>query len=243
MWNDDYFEFLVKYVWKIDKPINIVDFGCGYGFLGIKLLPLLAQGSSYTGIDKGKELLIEASNLFGSSPYHTHFVEADLTEYVAEQRYDLAICQAVLRHIPSPENVLKKMIDSVVPGGKVICIEVNRAMEEAGFFSSDYTHDRIQETIKIKQQWHAEQESGGRDYKTGIKIPMYMEKMGLIDVGARVNDFVEHISPLSNRQAYDSDILLSLQSRGFATDHGDNTHVVSARCLIISCGTKPFAQC
>ncbi|WP_408070210.1 hypothetical protein [Butyrivibrio sp. JL13D10] len=33
MWNNDYFEFLVKCVWKIDKPVRIIDFGCGYGFL------------------------------------------------------------------------------------------------------------------------------------------------------------------------------------------------------------------
>ena len=26
MWNDDYFEFLVKFVWKIDKPVKIIDF-------------------------------------------------------------------------------------------------------------------------------------------------------------------------------------------------------------------------
>lgn len=29
MWNNDYFEFLVKCVWKIDKPVRIIDFGCG----------------------------------------------------------------------------------------------------------------------------------------------------------------------------------------------------------------------
>lgn len=24
-WNDDYFEFLVRHVWKLDKPTNIID--------------------------------------------------------------------------------------------------------------------------------------------------------------------------------------------------------------------------
>lgn len=30
-YNDDYLEFLVKGVWKIKGPVNIIDFGCGYG--------------------------------------------------------------------------------------------------------------------------------------------------------------------------------------------------------------------
>lgn len=51
MWNDDYFEFLVKSVWKLDRPISIVDFGCGYNYLGMKLLSLIPEGSIYTGID------------------------------------------------------------------------------------------------------------------------------------------------------------------------------------------------
>ena len=25
LWNNDYFEFLVKCVWKIDKPVKIID--------------------------------------------------------------------------------------------------------------------------------------------------------------------------------------------------------------------------
>lgn len=68
-WNDDYFEFLVKCVWKLDKPINVIDFGCGYGYLGMKLLPLLAKGSTYTGIDLGEKLLENAEKLFENICY------------------------------------------------------------------------------------------------------------------------------------------------------------------------------
>lgn len=52
-YNDDYLEFLVKSVWKIHESVHIVDYGCGYGYLGLKLLPLLPQGSRYTGITFG----------------------------------------------------------------------------------------------------------------------------------------------------------------------------------------------
>ena len=56
--NDGYLEFLVAKVWKIEKPVKVVDFGCGYGFVGIKLLPLLPKGSTYTGIDSSEEPII-----------------------------------------------------------------------------------------------------------------------------------------------------------------------------------------
>lgn len=46
-YNDDYLKFLVESVWKINKPVNIVDYGCGFGYLGLKLLPLLPDGWIY----------------------------------------------------------------------------------------------------------------------------------------------------------------------------------------------------
>ena len=67
-YNDDYIEFLVNYVWKLSKPVHIIDFGCGYGYLGLKLLPLLPKGSTYTGVDKGEQLISQARELF--QPFH-----------------------------------------------------------------------------------------------------------------------------------------------------------------------------
>lgn len=63
-YNDDYLEFLVQRVWKIENPVDLIDYGCGYGYLGLKLLPLLPEGSTYTGIDKGKELIRQAREIF-----------------------------------------------------------------------------------------------------------------------------------------------------------------------------------
>lgn len=48
-------------------------FGCGNGFLGSVLLPLLPEGSSYTGFDKGTKLLLEARNIFSKTSYKTVF--------------------------------------------------------------------------------------------------------------------------------------------------------------------------
>lgn len=247
MWNDDYFEFLVKSVWKFDKPINIIDFGCGYGYLGLKLLPLLPTGSTYTGLDLGEALLSEARRIYENSPYKTEFINVDLTGYTPVKQYDLAICQAVLRHIPSSKAILEKMVDSVTSGGMVICIEVNRAMEESGFYTNVYEHDSIEKTALFKQQWDKELQDGGRDYKLGIKVPMYMQQLGLNDVNARINDFVEFVSPLTDEKIYKQNIDNLFRSKGIqpAQNHdieniedAESIFAFNARCLVISYGRK-----
>ncbi len=238
MWNDDYFEFLVKSVWKFNKPINIIDFGCGYGYLGLKLLPLLPEGSTYTGLDIGETLLSEANRIFENSPYQTKFINADLTSYVPTKQYDLAICQAVLRHIPSSKDVLQKMVDSVVSGGMVICIEVNRMMEETGFYTIIIEHDTAERLALLKQQWNDELNNGGRDYKLGIKVPIYMQELGLTNVNARVNDFIEFDSPLSDDDEYEEHLEALLKTKDLQSIPHENAFALNAHCLVISYGTK-----
>lgn len=57
-------KFLLRDVFLIKEPVNILDCGCGYGALGLLLLPLLPEGSSYTGIDFNQKLLQEGKELF-----------------------------------------------------------------------------------------------------------------------------------------------------------------------------------
>ena len=136
MWNDDYFEFLVRQVWKIDKPVSVLDIGCGYGDLGLRLLPHIPEGSSYTGIDIADELIQKAKDIFKTSKYRTEFEVADLMEYEPVEQYNVVICQAVLRHISRAKVVLQKMVASAKKDGLVICIEPSRRMENAGLFIS-----------------------------------------------------------------------------------------------------------
>lgn len=64
MWNDDYMRFLVQDVWKINKPITVLDCGCGYGSLGMLLIPLLPEGSTYVGVDFSKTMIEAAEAIF-----------------------------------------------------------------------------------------------------------------------------------------------------------------------------------
>jgi 2-polyprenyl-3-methyl-5-hydroxy-6-metoxy-1,4-benzoquinol methylase len=122
-YNDDYLQFLVQFVWKIDKPVSVIDYGCGFGYLGLKLLPLLPEGSTYTGIDKGETLINEAKEMFSQLPYHTEFITCDIEDIVLERKYDIALSHAFLLHMDDSVKILQKMMGSVLDGGRIICFE------------------------------------------------------------------------------------------------------------------------
>ena len=231
MWNDDYFEFLVKCVWKIDRPVKILDFGCGYGFLAQMLISLISKGSSYKGIDISEELINDAKERFKNTKDIVSFEVADLNDYIPTADYDIAICQSLLRHLSNPEVIIEKMIASAKPGGLVICIEPSRRLENAGLYIDSELFDPFERDDFLKDRWISEKEVGGRDFQIGMKVPVYMEKLGLKNVGVRLNDYVDFTSKAEDRDR-------------FINDYGtDNKYVnadcmLAARCHVISYGTK-----
>lgn len=211
--NTDYIEFLINKVWKIQSPINIIDFGCGYGYICSLFMPLLPEGSTYTGIDNSKVLLEEAEKNFKNCPFTTRFICEDLCTYIPIEKYDVAISQAVLRHIPNPKNILKKMIDSVIEDGMVICMEGDRPIEDSGFYCSEIDYLQLGQNELYKKLWKYELDSGGRDYRTGIKIPQFMQELGLKNVGSRMNDSVKFVNPHSDQ--YDDEFNAYIKYKGY----------------------------
>src|SRR5690606_4903516 len=100
---------------------KIIDFGCGYGYLALKLMPLLPAGSSYTGIDLGEKLLDKARNIFNKLPYETQFIHCDVTTFTPDATFDIAISHAFLLHMPDPLNILSKMTNCLSDQGRIIC--------------------------------------------------------------------------------------------------------------------------
>lgn len=201
--NTDYIEFLVEKIWKINKPVNIVDFGCGFGYVGLLLLPILPKGSTYTGIDFSEILLNEAENIFDGSGYSTRFIKSDLNDYKPIEMYDIAISQAVLRHIPDAKKILEKMKQSVVEGGLVICMEGDLEIEKTGQYFEGFDYTELDIPRLHRKMFKKELSDGGRDYRFGIKIPILMQQLGLRDVGVRMNDCVKFINPFGDKDEHE----------------------------------------
>ncbi|MBD3919489.1 class I SAM-dependent methyltransferase [Paenibacillus sp. PR3] len=194
-YNDDYIEFLVGRVWKIEAPVHLIDFGCGYGYLGLKLLPMLPEGSTYTGVDLGDKMLSEARELFASLPYKTAFLQGDIQEVALEREYDIAICHSFLLHVPNPMTILKKMTDSVVDNGKVITFEPHWIASTSNFYLHGHDQSRFTHLGFLQNLFEQDAARSGKDGNIGMKIPIYLSQLGLKDIECRVSDKVNFLHP------------------------------------------------
>jgi len=194
-WNSDYMKFLIEQVWKIDKPVNVLDCGCGFGFLGILIMPFLPKGSTYTGIDLAERLLEKGKILFSEKEYEVKFIQKDVYNYHAKEKYDLVICQSVLRHLDIPETFIKKMIEFAKKDSYIVCIDANREFECDGLYIEGMDYFWLCKHDGMEKHWRTELEQQGRDYAVAIRTAHIMRKLGLKDIDVRMNDKVDFVTP------------------------------------------------
>lgn len=187
-YNEDYFAFLVRDVWKIDRPVKILDCACGYGYLGLLLLPLLPKGSTYTGVDICETYLREGERLFGELPYQVNFVQGDILEYETAERYDMVISQIFLSYVSEPEKVLVKMKRALRPGGMLLVMDDNVAMIEASTFIGTDRGEVKKDIPDPAGVWKYSERRKEFDWRMGTKLPWLFHKLGMERIGARMSD-------------------------------------------------------
>lgn len=224
-YNDDYIEFLVKSVWKITTPIHMIDFGCGYGYLGLKLLPLLPKGSKYTGVDAGKELIKRAQEIYKDTPYQTEFILGDIQEIDFKQKYDIAICHAFLLHMPNPNEILKKMMNSVVDNGRIICFEPHWISGMSSYFIDEHNQSSLIQLGFLQKLFEENANRDGKDGNIGLKLPTYLSKLGVKEIECRVSDKVNFLDP--NMDSEDKEKLFkSLREEGLGEAPSDREAMI-----------------
>ena len=209
-YNDDYLAFLVKSVWKISKPVHMIDFGCGYGYLGLKLLPLLPKGSKYTGIDQGQQLINKAIEYFHEFPYESEFFVADINEIELEGQYDIAICHAFLLHMAEPQKVLEKMVNSIVNGGKIICFEPHWISGMSTYELGGYEQSQIVPLGVLQKLFEKSTNITGN---IGVKLPKYLSELGVKNIECRVSDKVNFLNPKEDQEVKEK-LFYSLKQDG-----------------------------
>ena len=219
--NIDYLQFLVEKVWKITKKVDVVDFGCGYGYLGLALMPLLPEGSTYTGVDISEDLINKGREIFKTVPFDYRFILSSANSVpVKDNTFDIAICNSVLMHIPEPDAVLTEMKRITKNDGMIISCESNWNAVNALMYIDGIKKSNITDLGFLQTLFERVHEKTKTDGNIGMKMPVIMARNNIKNIQARISDAVRIILADETSEEQDS-IYASLQSDGFGTKLND----------------------
>jgi trans-aconitate methyltransferase len=92
---------------------RVLDLGCGTGRLTARLAE---TGAAVVGIDSSEEMLAQARSAYP----HLDFVRADARAFAFAEPFDAVFSNAVLHWIKEPERIVRRVRNSLRPGGRFV---------------------------------------------------------------------------------------------------------------------------
>jgi 2-polyprenyl-3-methyl-5-hydroxy-6-metoxy-1,4-benzoquinol methylase len=113
----------------IPLKANILDLGCGYGFLDY-MLYFLSPERRITGVDYDEEKIMTAQNAY-SRTGDVQFISADISTFPLKE-YDVIILADVLHYlnVDLQEDIIVRCMESISAGGKIIIREGNADLKK-----------------------------------------------------------------------------------------------------------------
>ena len=133
--------------------------------------------------------------MFEDKKMSATFVQDDILKYESRKKYDITLCQSVLRHHGNSEPMIRKMIELTKKGGLIVCIDTNREIESDGLYIDGMPYDELCERNGSRKHWVAEYENGDRDYAAAMRNAHRMYQLGIKDIEVRMNDKVSFFEP------------------------------------------------
>lgn len=164
-----------------------------------------------------------------------------------KQKYDIAICHAVLLHLTDATELLARMVGCVKTGGKVIAFEPHWIGNNASCYFDGIEQSSVIPLGQLQELFERDAERTGKDGNIGLKLPIYFNRLGLRDVQCRVSDKVniydpsvemENASELYEAMKFNDPIdremaVQSLMARGMKLDEAERQYEAEKRLAML----------
>lgn len=113
---------------RVSPGADVLDLGCGPGFVS-ELLAELVPAGSVTGVDASAALLAQAgARMVALGHSHVRFVEAWADRLpLPDASVDFAYSRFLFQHLSAPAAVLKELRRVMRPGGRVVLVDTDDA--------------------------------------------------------------------------------------------------------------------
>ena len=119
---------LVKFLQKMPGPINILEVGCGNGWLSSKLAEI--PNAKVTGLDPNLNEIEQASRVFKNSNLKFIYGSFSLTTFQEEEKFNIVLFAASLQYFASIKEVIGTAFKLLSPLGRVHVIDTHFYEEE-----------------------------------------------------------------------------------------------------------------
>ena len=131
---------LIKYLAKKQKILEILEVGCGNGWLSAKLSVI--PWTQVIGIDINDEELNQAKRVFGQIENLEFFNCSLQDEMISDRKFDVIVFAASVQYFSSLEKALNESLKRLKPGGEIHIIDSHfyeqNEIDTARMRSNDY---------------------------------------------------------------------------------------------------------
>jgi len=111
---------LLKHLEKMNKPLRILEIGCGNGWLSHKLSAI--KDSQVTGFDINQLELYQARKVFGDQP-NLEFTAKD--PLAGNAKFDVIVFAAAIQYFDSLSEIISRALARLQPGGSIHIIDTH----------------------------------------------------------------------------------------------------------------------
>ncbi|MBK7242632.1 MAG: class I SAM-dependent methyltransferase [Saprospiraceae bacterium] len=106
----------------LGKSSKVLEVGCGYGLLSDLIINVVKDTGKFVGVDISDDSILYLNGKYSINS-KINFYNADLKEYVFDQKFDFIIFPDVLEHIPIYEHeVIFKNLKNAVDSNTLVLI-------------------------------------------------------------------------------------------------------------------------
>lgn len=138
-------ELIVKNI-KLEKSMELMDFGAGTGLLSYFIAPYVSKISA---VDNSPSMLLEFQNKCDEFSCETEVIEIDLSSELLERKFDGIISSMTIHHLEDTKALFSKLYAMLNEGGFIAIADLDT---EDGSFHSDnagvFHHGFERETLE-----------------------------------------------------------------------------------------------
>jgi len=108
---------LIEYLKTKNKPLSILEIGCGNGWLSAKLAEL--DGALVTGIDANKPEIEQARRVFNNSSVRFIYNSFNTESFGKFVKFDVIVFAASFQYFPSAKTIIHDAMQLLNTGGEI----------------------------------------------------------------------------------------------------------------------------